>query len=264
MGWNRLAGRAILWPCLTDQERSRRTRTSAPSASLTWRQAASPMINKNHARTLQPLALVAAAASKAARREPKSFPRRGASRLRVRLPKQDTVKRNSGVGAGMAGAWKDEFPPLLPLGFHVKTLAEVRQLCVVRFTHSITRPSIMDGLEEVVTELNKSSLHLEVWVDGSFATEKLNPEDSDIAVRFDGVEFDAAAAHQKAIISWAASTDLVSTHKCDCYPFPEYPQGHRLYDHGQWRRAYWLNKFGFSRSEQPKGLAVVKLPFVVV
>ena len=164
----------------------------------------------------------------------------------------------------MVGAWKDEFPPLLPLGFHVRTLPEVRQLCVVRFTHSLTRPSIMNGLEEVVKELNKSALHLEVWVNGSFATEKLNPEDSDIAVRFDGTEFDAATPQQKAVIRWAAESDLVSTHKCDCYPFPEFPQGHKLYELGQWRRAYWLNKFGFSRSEQPKGLAVIKLPFVVV
>jgi len=44
----------------------------------------------------------------------------------------------------------------------------------------------------------------------------------------------------------------------------EYQPGHPLHDFGQWRRAYWLNKFGYSRAEVPKGLALLRLPFVVL
>ncbi len=100
----------------------------------------------------------------------------------------------------MVVVWKDDFPPLLPEGFHPMSLADLRLLCVNRFSSSITRPSIMDGLEKVVYELNKSGLHLEVWVDGSFTTEKLNPDDSDIAIRVDGPEFDAASTAAKSLL----------------------------------------------------------------
>jgi hypothetical protein len=118
----------------------------------------------------------------------------------------------------------------------------------------------MDGLEQVVFQLNKSGLALEVWVDGSFSTEKLNPEDSDIAIRVNGAQYDAATPAAKAPLVWASKMDLKPTHKCDSYVFSEYPAGHPLWDYGQWRRAYWLTKFGYDRAEQPKGLAVIKLP----
>ena len=163
----------------------------------------------------------------------------------------------------MAGAWKDDYPPLLKLGFHKMDLPAVRNLCVTRFPQSVTRLSIMTGLEEVVSRLNQSGLTLDIWIDGSFLTEKLNPDDSDIAVRFHGEEYDAADASQKAVLDWAAQTDLVAQYKCDCYPFPEYAVRHPLYDHGQWRRAYWLNKFGHDRQDQAKGLAVVQLPVIL-
>lgn len=160
----------------------------------------------------------------------------------------------------MGLAWKDDFPPLLPMGFHPMTLAQLRVLCVDRFPNSITRASVMDGLEKVVLHLNKSGIQMEVWVDGSFTTEKLNPEDSDIAIRLSGPDFDVASVPAKSPIVWAAKVDLKPSHKCDSYAFSEYPEGHVLYDHGQWRRAYWLNKFGHDRSERPKGLAVIRLP----
>jgi hypothetical protein len=163
----------------------------------------------------------------------------------------------------MAGAWKDSFPPLLPLGWHPMDLASVRRLCVTRFPDSIIRASIMDGLEYVVGRLNQSGLHMEVWIDGSFVTEKLNPEDSDIAVQFSGAEYDAALPAQKAPVQWATATNLVPTYKCDCYPFPVFPAGHPLHAHGEWRRSYWLAKFGHDRLDNPKGLAVIKLPFVI-
>lgn len=163
----------------------------------------------------------------------------------------------------MAGVWKDDFPPLLPLGWHPMDVAAVRRLCVLRFPDSITRPGLMDGLEQVILRLNQSGLHLEVWIDGSFATQKLNPDDSDIAVRISGEELDAGTPAQKLTMQWAASDGPWNEHRCDCYPFSDYQVGHPLYQHGQWRRAYWLNKFGFDHAEHPKGLAVVTLPFLI-
>jgi hypothetical protein len=163
----------------------------------------------------------------------------------------------------MTGEEKEEFPPLLPLGFHPMDIAQIRELCVSQFPRSATRQEIMTGLEAVLSRLNASGLALEVWIDGSFVTEKLDPEDSDIAVRYWGHELDSASPDQLEIIEWAASTQPQFDHKCHCFPFPEWRKTDSLHDHGQWRRAYWLRQFGFSRQDQPKGLAVVELPLSV-
>lgn len=166
-----------------------------------------------------------------------------------------------GIRVRMAIAGKQEWPPLLPWGLHPMTLADVRNLCVVRFPDSITRSGIMDGLEAVVTEVNKSGLPLEIWVNGSFLTEKLNPEDSDIVAKFDGVAFDAAQPEQQARIAWLNS-NLKNHFKCDSYVFPDYPKGHPAHD-SDMGDVYWRAKFGFSRGENAKGLAVLKLPFII-
>jgi hypothetical protein len=126
----------------------------------------------------------------------------------------------------VATAWKDSFPPLLPLGWHPMDLSGVRRLCVARFPDSITRARIMDGLDAVVGQLNRSGLPIEVWVNGSFVTTKLNPDDSDVAVQVVGEAFDAAPPAQKAPLLWAASTNLKPTHRCDCYVFSVYRDGH--------------------------------------
>lgn len=159
----------------------------------------------------------------------------------------------------MALVGKDEFPPILALGFHRMSLADIRGICVNRFPDSITRPGIMDGLEAVVGLLNATGFHLEVWVNGSFMTHKFNPDDSDITAKVRGEEYDAASVQQQEQLNWFNATDLRPDYKCDCYVFPEYSDGHPLYDFGQWRRAYWLEKFGYSRAEDPKGLAVKQI-----
>lgn len=157
----------------------------------------------------------------------------------------------------------DDFPPLLPVGFHAMDLQGVRHLCVGRFQPSITRPIIMDGLEQIIVKLQKTGFKLEVWVNGSFLTEKMNPMDSDIVIKVMGEDYDSAAPQKRQRLEWFSTTDLRKDFRCDCYVFPEYAEGHHLYDPGQWRRAYWLNKFGFSRSEEGKGLAVLQIPFIV-
>jgi hypothetical protein len=76
-----------------------------------------------------------------------------------------------------------EYPPLLLAGFHVMDVAGLRRLCVDRFPLSISRRSIMNGLEAVFQHVMGAGLVMQAWVDGSFLTEKLNPRDSDVAFR---------------------------------------------------------------------------------
>jgi len=154
---------------------------------------------------------------------------------------------------------KPEFPALLAAGFHPMELGEIRQLCAARFPLSTTRGAVMDGLEVVVGKLKGEKIEAEVWIDGSFLTEKIDPEDSDIvvAVRSDFVAL--ATQEQSKVLAWINS-NLRDAHHCDSYLHTEYPAGHALAGYSEWMRAYWIRQFGFSRGEELKGMALVRVP----
>jgi hypothetical protein len=162
-----------------------------------------------------------------------------------------------------ASGSKEEFPPLLPAGFHVMDMKELRRICVAQFPHSLTRPKVMDGLEQVVERLNRSGLPMEAWIDGSFLTQKLNPEDSDIVANVAGAVYDGASSTQKLVIQWLSQAELRKDFLCDNYCFIEYDRTHSLSGVSEWTRAYWVRQFGFSRGVEMKGMAVIKLPFIV-
>jgi len=155
---------------------------------------------------------------------------------------------------------KVEFSPLLPLGFHEMTLLSLHEICVARFPSSVTRSSIMAGLENIVDQLKYCRIKMSLWIDGSFMTEKLDPEDSDVVACISGKDFDAATQQQRLTIQRLVEADNKLPYVCDFYAFVEYEKGHRLAAQSEWMRAYWLRQFGFSRHDEPKGLAVVNLP----
>ena len=105
---------------------------------------------------------------------------------------------------------------------------------------------------------------MEIWIDGSFATEKLDPTDVDLVVCVKDDDLIQATKRQKQALLLVSGTDLAPSHRCDAYVLWEYPAGHKLVEQGEWNKAYWLRQFGFSRQDEPKGLAVLTLPYVVI
>lgn len=101
---------------------------------------------------------------------------------------------------------KPEFPALLAGGFHVMTLDMLRRLCVTARDPSLTRPSIMEGLTTLILRLNEAGVRGEVWIDGSFVTFKVDPEDVDILVHAHSSQYDADSAVRMAV-EWATSRD---------------------------------------------------------
>ena len=77
----------------------------------------------------------------------------------------------------MAGINKPDFPGLLRAGFHVLTIGEVKQICVDPFALSKTRPQLQANLETLVSRFESSGIYCDLWVDGSFVTKKIDPED---------------------------------------------------------------------------------------
>ena len=157
---------------------------------------------------------------------------------------------------------KQEFPPLLPEGFHPKTLDELELLCVDGFDLSRTRQGIMEGLRRMAARLESGGVRGDLWVDGSFLTEKIDPEDVDIALRVSEAQVSNPGPGQGALINWLGSRDpaIVAQTKgdysCDSFVFYELPVGHPHHP-GFDIREYWINEFGKSRRNELKGIVVL-------
>jgi hypothetical protein len=62
------------------------------------------------------------------------------------------------------------------------TLADLRKACVDAFVLSRRRDPIMQSLEAKCLAISGALLRAEVWVDGSFLTHKIDPDDVDVVV----------------------------------------------------------------------------------
>jgi len=160
----------------------------------------------------------------------------------------------------LAASDKPEWPALLPVGFHSFDAASRRRLCVDRFPESFTRSRILKNLEDKISEINQQGIRGNIWIDGSFLTEKLNPDDADIALVISSGILRSLTPLQRQYFDTFRSTSYYDQYRIDNYGI--------VLDlataEGQWLQAYWLRQFGFSRSDEMKGILQIPVPFVVM
>lgn len=120
----------------------------------------------------------------------------------------------------------------------------------------------MDGLTGLIQRLNEASVIGEIWLNGSFLTEKPDPNDVDVLLHVSSAEYDSDAS-KRAAIDWASDENRLHSHSCDAYKWIEYTEGHPLHASSEDDRLYWSHWYGTSRSGLPKGVAVIKLPAVI-
>jgi hypothetical protein len=116
----------------------------------------------------------------------------------------------------------------------------------------------MAGLRLLIDRLVKDGIKGDLWLDGSFTTEKIDPADVDVVLKSPAYDYDAGTAEYRATIDWVIS-NLKATHKCDSYVLFERQTGDPLYDEWKWWYSYWHVKWGFNREEDPKGIVVIPL-----
>lgn len=152
---------------------------------------------------------------------------------------------------------KLEFPPLLAVGFHDFSLEKLRQVCVDCFSASTTRSFIAEEFTKLVDELTAVKVPCELWLDGSYFTEKIDPEDIDFIVRIRGEVVDAATPEQLAVLN-LLNSDLTAR-RCHSFVHLEWDSSDSRHSFGEWMKAYWLRQWGFARDERTmKGIAVMK------
>lgn len=147
---------------------------------------------------------------------------------------------------------------MFPAGFHTLSLDDIEQACVDLFPLSTTRQVIMNGLRTFVQRLVNDGVKGQLWIDGSFLTEKIDPKDVDVLLRYDGAAFNAGPQSLRDTVRWVIANQK-HTLLCDSYVLMEYPVGHALHTEGVWWYSYWHRQYGFSREVDPKGIVVIDL-----
>lgn len=137
------------------------------------------------------------------------------------------------------------------------TLPELRALCVTGFSLSTRREILMRAVEALCTTVSTALISSEIWVNGSFLTQKMDPADVDLVVVVQAASW-PGTGQQRHIMGRIARKDFTAI--CDSYLIVEYPIGHPHYGTTELMRAYWIKQFCFNRTEEMKGLAVIRTP----
>lgn len=152
------------------------------------------------------------------------------------------------------------FPPLLIPGFHDLDENEIKSLLVEAFPKSIRRSVLHCNYIQFLEQLKLINKQIvcfsEVWIDGSFTTEKLEPDDIDILLVVDFNALNLLPSSLMPKVSSLLNRDYIKlNYDIDVLLLPE---NHPDLDY-QERRSYWRGWFGFDRKENPKGLVRVML-----
>ena len=116
----------------------------------------------------------------------------------------------------------------------------------------------MARLEQVITELKQAGIIGDLWIDGSFVTEKIDPKDVDVVLFVSERRRRAFTARQDKVLRWFYS-NLSATHSCDSYIAFRFPRSHPEWKDGKQWQAYWLKQFGTGRSGARKGIIAVSI-----
>ena len=140
-----------------------------------------------------------------------------------------------------------EHAPLFPPGLHDIAEHELANHFISAFGASTTRPVLVAGLRSFLAALRRVGVEFEVWLDGSFCTEKLDPNDVDLVVFADEHELNKLDPPVQRYL--AGLIDRTTTRRqfgCDVLFAPAGDVT---------LRSYWRGWYGFDRLEQPKGMA---------
>lgn len=160
--------------------------------------------------------------------------------------------------AGKGEKSKTVFPPLLSPGFHHMSADDLKALVVDEFPLSVCRSALWDNLVELLNLLVAADLACDIWIDGSFLTRKIDPEDVDLVVNIGASISDNPTQEQREIIEKIADAAFYCDKNLDSYVMVNAPVGHKDNSLSRDLHRQWENDFGYAYvSREPKGIAVV-------
>ena len=138
------------------------------------------------------------------------------------------------------------YNPLFPAGFHNIIESNLLEIFVEPFDIQERRQYLIKRFKALLDRFREAGINAEVWIDGSFATEKPEPGDID-AIFFINSEDVNQLTHDKQKILTELNTRMLSKirYQCDVFIVPNNDPN---------IRSYWRGWFGFSEEEIPKGI----------
>ena len=140
-----------------------------------------------------------------------------------------------------------EAKPILEPGLNDLALSDLEMYFLSSFPESTTRPALIEGLKAYLAHLKSLGVQIELWVDGSFVTTKLNPSDVDLVLFAPAAGLDTLEPQKQEAFSALVDRATIKQYfGCDVLFCPSENQN---------MRSYWRGWYGFDRNEQPKGIA---------
>ncbi|WP_138495927.1 DUF6932 family protein [Paenibacillus pinistramenti] len=146
-------------------------------------------------------------------------------------------------------------------GIHTYKLDEFKQQFVADFKTSSRRPIIYNNFTIWIEQLLNVLPPRFVWLDGSFLTTKVDPNDIDLVVFY--YPEDIQNPEQANLIKELIQNES-RKFNCDsylCYSF-EHWNSEQLAAISQRNlkimQTYWMGQFGFDRSRNPKGMVQIE------
>lgn len=102
---------------------------------------------------------------------------------------------------------------------------ELEHMCVAPFETSSTRPRLMRQLRQLASHLASCVSIFDLWVDGSFITAKMDPEDIDLTIVLDGDVADRLSPQAQAFLG-AIMSDQHSIPDLHAFVVVTRPRGH--------------------------------------
>lgn len=139
--------------------------------------------------------------------------------------------------------------PIFKPGLHDIKLTDFGNHFLSEFPSSTTRSPLIDGLNKYIKKLTEIGIPIELWIDGSFTTNKIDPNDVDLVVF--ALENDVNKLDKNREDLFCSLLDRRSTrHRFGCDVLFSVTEDQEM-------RSYWRGWFGFDRNETPKGIARV-------
>ena len=141
-----------------------------------------------------------------------------------------------------------EYVPLLEPGFYDVSFVNVRQtlteLLVKPFDDSDHRESLLKHLLALLTEVADVYIFTEAWIDGSFVTDKEEPNDVDVVLWYNAAT-SISPGELRTYRELQDGDDMMFRYRCDVY----------LVKNGNDElRRYWESWFGKDRAGHDKGI----------
>jgi len=147
---------------------------------------------------------------------------------------------------------KPDAPPLLEAGIHHLTSHRLKQIAVDAFPADTRRSELFGKFLAWREQLRSAGISGVAWLDGSFLTQKFNPDDIDLIFWSPTTTRPLSDAEKRLVAKLLDKPTCRATYDLDVYC--ESPRGEDVV-HSQ---AYWKGMFGFCHDGRTaKGIAEV-------